>query len=357
MADLWFRLPASGSAAVSPALQSYTHTLASTRRPLPTSDATALATQAVTPDAADHAAAGDSFHVQFVSDALTTGTVFDVGNVIKCCVQGLEPSAANNQTLQIWVGVYSNDGATLRQTLRAKVIAAEFNTALRSVFLSTTVASAYTTVSGDRLVVEFSCQGTPGGGGGTQGHNASMRWGSDGAGGDLAENDTQTGTTLNPWFEISSTPTDRQGRISAFELEVPNAPRRVRVSAVEIEVPTSPRRVRVSAVEFEVPDAVADKRVRISAFEFEVPNAPRRARVSAVEIEVPNAPRRVRISAVEMEVPGSPRRVRVSAIEIETPDVPEPRRVRISAFELEVPALYVGLGRARRVVYVQRRSW
>lgn len=204
MALLRFRLPASGSAPVSPALQSYTHTQ-STWRSLPETDATALATQAYTPDAADHGVAGDAHHVQFVSDALATGTVFDVGNTIKLCLQGLEPNANCNQSLQVWVGVYSSDGSTLRQTLRGKVTAAEFNTALRSVFLSTTVATAYTTVSGDRLVVEISCAGSPAGGGGVQGHNASMRWGSDGAGGDLLENDTQTGTTLNPWFEIAST--------------------------------------------------------------------------------------------------------------------------------------------------------
>src|SRR3990167_2163930 len=99
-----YRLPTSGTAGASPAIQSYTHTQ-STRRPLPTSDATALATQAYTPDGADHGGAGDSHHVQFVSDALTTGTVFDIGNTIKLCLQGLEPNANCNQSLQVWVGI------------------------------------------------------------------------------------------------------------------------------------------------------------------------------------------------------------------------------------------------------------
>jgi hypothetical protein len=205
MALTRYRLPASGAAAVSPAIQSYTHTQ-STRRPLPTSDATALATQAYTPDAADDPDPGDAHHVQFVSDALTTATVFDVGNAIKCAIQGLEAHAANNLNVQLWVGVYSNDGATLRQTLLGKTEqASELGTALAGRFLSTTVANAYTTIAGDRLVIEVSVEGDPGGGGGVQGHNASLRWGSDGAGGDLAESDGETGTTLNPWFEIEDT--------------------------------------------------------------------------------------------------------------------------------------------------------
>ena len=205
MALTRYRLPASGAAAVSPAIQSYTHTQ-STRRPLPTSDATALATQAYTPDAADDPDPGDAHHVQLVSAALTTGTVFDVGNAIKLAIQGLEAHAANNLNVQLWAGVYSNDGATLRQTLLGKTEqASELGTALAGRFLSTTVANAYTTIAGDRLVIEVSVEGDPGGGGGVQGHNASLRWGSDGAGGDLAESDGETGTTLNPWFEIEDT--------------------------------------------------------------------------------------------------------------------------------------------------------
>lgn len=205
-----YRLPASGSAAVSPALQSYTHTVATVRRPLPTSDATVLASQAVTPDAVDHAVAGDSFHVQLVSDALPTGTRYAVGNAIKLVMQGLEPNAGCNQSIQLWVGVYSNDGATLRQTLRGKISSNELNTALRSLVISTTVATAYTTVSGDRLVIEVGVAGTPGSGSGTQGHNGTIRWGSNGAGGNLLENETQTGTTLNPWFQIQDSTTTAQ---------------------------------------------------------------------------------------------------------------------------------------------------
>lgn len=208
MGMLRFRLPSSGSAAVSPAFGTWTHNQ-SVRRPLPTSDSTALASQAYTPDAADHAGDGSSMHVQFVSDALTTGTVFSVGNNIQIVLQGLEPNTGCNQFLEWEVKVVSNDGATLRQTLLRMRDNTEFTASLLSRAENeaggSTVQNAYTTVSGDRLVVEIGCGGSPGGGGGTQGHNATLRFGSDGAGGDLALNDSQSGTTLNPWIEIETT--------------------------------------------------------------------------------------------------------------------------------------------------------
>jgi hypothetical protein len=79
-------------------------------------------------------------------------------------------------------------------------------TTLTNRFLSTTQGGAtYTTVAGDRLVVEFSAVGTPVASGGVQGHNASIRLGGDGAGGDAPENDTDTGTTINGWIEFVPT--------------------------------------------------------------------------------------------------------------------------------------------------------
>lgn len=187
-------------------MQSYSHTQG-TRRKLVTSDSSALATQAYTPDAADHLVAGDAQHVQFVSAPMAAGITFTNADVIKFCLQCLMANGSNAQQVQLFVSIVSEDGATVRRTLRSKVLEGNtMATSLTSRFLSTTQDGAsYTTVSGDRLVVEFSCSGTPTAAGGTQGHNTSMRWGGNGAGGDLAENDTQTGTTLNPWIEFVPT--------------------------------------------------------------------------------------------------------------------------------------------------------
>lgn len=201
-----FRLTNSATAPeVSPALQTYSHNAPATvRSQLLTVDASALTTVAYTPDGADHLAAGDALHRQFVSAPMVSGLSFTNGNTIKWAVQCLEANAGNNLNLQTWAGVYSEDGSTLRRQLIAKTEdTTELATTLTNRFHSTTQSGAtYTTVTGDRLVVEFSVEGTPTGAGGVQGHNSSLRWGGDGAGGDCGENDTDTGTTLNPWIEF-----------------------------------------------------------------------------------------------------------------------------------------------------------
>lgn len=170
-------------------------------------DSTALATQALAPDSADHLVAGDTFHVQFVSAPMRSGNVFTSGDVLKFAVQCLEANAGNNIQIQVWAGIYSQDGGTLRGTIRSKVAeGTEMATSLTNRFLSTTLSSSYTTANmGDRLVIEFSMTGTPTAAGGVQGHNGSLRFGSNGGGGDLAENDTETGTTFNPWIETATT--------------------------------------------------------------------------------------------------------------------------------------------------------
>jgi hypothetical protein len=197
-----FRLTADATApAVSPAMQSYSHTQ-TTRRQLTTTDASTLATAAYTPDAADHLVAGDAHHVQFVSAPMNSGLVFTSGDTLKFAVQCLEAHAGNNVPLQCFVSVVSEDGNTVRATLRSKVSeGTELATSLTNRFLSTTLSAGYTTVAGDRLVVEFSVVGTPTGAGGVQGHNASLRFGGSGAS-DLPENDTSTSTTENPWIEF-----------------------------------------------------------------------------------------------------------------------------------------------------------
>ena len=204
-----FRLTASSTApAVSPAFQSYSHAM-TVRRQLVTADSSALATEAITPDAADHLVAGDTGHVQFVSGPMNAGIQFTNADAISFAVQCLEANAGNNLAIQLWAGIYSQDGTTLRRELRAKVSeGTELATSLTNRHLATTQGGAtYTTVAGDRLVVEFSVTGTPTGAGGVQGHNASLRWGGNGTSGDLPANDTETGTGFNPWVEFTPTVT------------------------------------------------------------------------------------------------------------------------------------------------------
>jgi hypothetical protein len=201
-----FRLTSDSTAPdVSPAVQSYTHT-ASTRRKLKTSDASALTSQAVTPDAADHTTPGDSLHVQFVSDAMAAGVTFTSGDAIKLCVQCFQASLTDTLAVQLYCAVVDNAGTTVRRVIRSKTQDdVNLFSALQSRILSDTQdGSTYTTVTGDRLVVEVSVYGTPVPGPGVNGHNATIRWGGDGSA-DLAENDSQNGTTLNPWVEFVPT--------------------------------------------------------------------------------------------------------------------------------------------------------
>lgn len=208
-----FRLTADNTApAVSPTAQSYTHDQG-TRRKLLLSDASTLATEAYNPDAADHLVAGDALHFQFVSNPLDAGAVFTSGDTLKFCIQGTETTATNNIGVGLFASVVDSAGTTVQATLRSKTAALtiELPGTLNSRFGTTTLSDSYTLAANDRIVVEFYVIGTPTAGGGINGHNASLRWGSSGAGGDLLENDTQTGTTLNPWIEFATTVTEAAG--------------------------------------------------------------------------------------------------------------------------------------------------
>lgn len=183
-------------------MQAYLHAASFGLRRLAIADASPLTTFSLSPDAADHILAGDTLCARFVSDPMDAGNVFTVGQAIKAVVQALEAHASNNLQVQWWVGVCSEDGETLRATLLSKTVAGpEVAAALTSRLLSTTLTGGYTTVAGDRLVVEVGLVGTPVATSGVQGHNGSIRAGGDGIGW-LPENDTEVATNLNPWIEF-----------------------------------------------------------------------------------------------------------------------------------------------------------
>jgi hypothetical protein len=202
-----FHFPSSGTAAVSPATQSYTHG-STTRRPLVLTTSTALATDLLAPDADTHTGvAGDTLFAQFVSDPLAAQT-FTSGNGVTLCFQCLEANNSNNLNLQVWMGIVSNDGTSAVGTILSKTEeATECANTLTSRFLSAALSNTVSCSAGDRLVIEVSLEGTPTASGGTQGHNGSIRFGGDGSSGDLAENDAETGTTFNPWLEFANTVT------------------------------------------------------------------------------------------------------------------------------------------------------
>jgi hypothetical protein len=200
------RLPYTGTPSVSPAFQSYTHSASAIRRSLPVSSSDEWNFYNLAPDASDHLDLGDSLIAQFVSDPMPAGIDFTTSDTVKYAIQAFEYHSANNLQVQIWVGVYSEDGGTIRSTLRAKSAhGTEVATTHTNRSTSHALTSNYTTEAGDRLVVEFSLVGDPSNAGGTQGHNGGFRLGSDGTSGDLPEDNTTTNNQFNPWIEFSPT--------------------------------------------------------------------------------------------------------------------------------------------------------
>ncbi len=194
------------AAAVSPTISGAWSHINTLRRRLQkgTPDSSALSTVAVTPDGADHLVSGDSHHRQYVSDPIGAQTI---SGTVKMNLQCLEANAGNNLFLAYKIFICSQDGTTIKEdvaTLTRDTVN-EVATSLTNRHIEAVSISTVNTEEGDRIVVEIGLGGTPTAAGGVQGHNGSIRWGGSAAGGDLGENDTDTGTTLRPWIEFSAT--------------------------------------------------------------------------------------------------------------------------------------------------------
>jgi hypothetical protein len=159
-------------------------------------------------------AGNTQLHRQFVSDPMVAGVAFTTSTTFKCQIQGFESAANDNIINRVRaVKIVSRDGSTIQATLIALGNAgsvAEWNpsTMRNLTFLAATASGVnYTTVDGDRLVLEVGHDDS----GGTS-VSGTMRFGADSAGsGDLGENETDTTTTLRPWFESSLTLTFEVG--------------------------------------------------------------------------------------------------------------------------------------------------
>lgn len=205
MATRFYLAQGSGFAApVNPAFAAWGQTTGAIRRRM----LTATTADALTNLAITHATIGAStLYGQWVSDRLAADQVFTSGTTtFGCQVQGLESAINDNIINRVRaVKIVSDDGATIRATLIALGNAAsvvEWNTALRNLtFLGATAAGAsYTTIEGDRLVVELGAKDSAG-----ASIQGTLRFGADSSGtGDLGANETDTTTTLRPWFETSA---------------------------------------------------------------------------------------------------------------------------------------------------------
>ena len=153
------------------------------------------------------AAGRNRCHRQFIGPPMTAGNVFDTSVTYKAYAQGLESAGNDNLRSRIGIRIVSRDGSTVRHTIKAIAdysSGTEWSTSLRSkAFLDGDAGTgSYTTVAGDRLVVEFGHRDASG-----ASISGSSRWGSTATGGDIPENETTTSTSVRPWFECSLTVT------------------------------------------------------------------------------------------------------------------------------------------------------
>jgi hypothetical protein len=161
-----------------------------------------LTNLSTTPDAADHLVNGDAMFMQYVStEALAAQTI--AAQTVEMQWQMLEANAANN-LFMTWKLFVCGSTGTIKETLVAiqRDPANELATVSATNRRDTATTTVATVEAGDHIVLELGAGGTPTGAGGVQGHNFSVRIGNGGAGGDLPENDTETGTTFNPWLEF-----------------------------------------------------------------------------------------------------------------------------------------------------------
>lgn len=203
-----FYLSATATPSITPGYAAWTRTTEGARRYMYASKDGSVMTS-VTTWANGNAAANDSsLSRQFISMPMAAGVAFSTSDTIKCYARCYESGTNDNINRQpICVKVYSEDGATLRATLKAlghigpNTTEWVALTATNKTFADgDTLDTNYTTVDGDRLVVELGGQVSSAGGTSVTG---TLSFGADAAS-DLGENETDTAAN-NPWFEISRT--------------------------------------------------------------------------------------------------------------------------------------------------------
>lgn len=143
----------------------------------------------------------DIIFAQLISAPLTVGQTITGAQALKAQCRVIETTSSNNMFLT--VGIRVMNGTTVQKTVLAvtRDNSEASNTTLQNrQFTANSAATNYTTVAGDRLVIEVGMAGTPAAG---NGHSCSMRLGSNGAS-DLAEDNTTTSDD-NPWVSLTDT--------------------------------------------------------------------------------------------------------------------------------------------------------
>lgn len=206
MAATRFYLSSTATTPVTPGFAAWTRTSEGTRLKMsPTKDSSAL-TNKTTFANTSPAANASSLNRQYVSDPMSSGIVFAATDTFS--MQLLCSESATNDNVNrapICIKVYSQDGTTLRATLKALgfygpntnawVVTTNTN---KEVANAVALDVGYTTVNGDRLVIEVGAQVSSSGGTTT---TATQQFGSASAT-DLPVDETTTAAD-NGWFSVT----------------------------------------------------------------------------------------------------------------------------------------------------------
>lgn len=140
-----------------------------------------------------------SLHRQYISEPMAAGISFTTSSTYTMVAQQQESSTAADSYMRYHLAIVSEDGATIRcQFSAGEKEGTENPTSYASrTNVNTGGLGNYTTVAGDRLVLEY---GVDKDASGT--YTISYRYGNTGAS-DLSSTEGDTGSTDNPWFETS----------------------------------------------------------------------------------------------------------------------------------------------------------
>ncbi len=201
-----FYLSATAVAPVNPGFGGWTRTSEADRRVMsPVKDNSTIASKTMWAGAAA-AANNTCLNRQFVSGPMVAGIAFVTSDTVKCVVRSAESATNDNiNRFPTMLKVYSEDGLTLRATLLSLLHRGPNTTEWIVTTLTNkrgldgdVLGAGYTTVAGDRLVLEIGGQVSSSAGTSVTG---TQSFGSSSAS-DLAENETGTAAD-NPWFESS----------------------------------------------------------------------------------------------------------------------------------------------------------
>lgn len=152
---------------------------------------------------------------QYIGPPLTASQTITGSQAVKFQCRVIETNAANNMFLAAVVKIVAADGTTVQKRLvdlQTQGTEASATALTNRTFAVTSNAGDYTTVDGDRPVIEIGMAGNPTG---AAHHDSSMRLG-DSAASDLPEDETST-DDFNPWVQLADTLTfEAEGETGAI---------------------------------------------------------------------------------------------------------------------------------------------